>query len=522
MPNFRRDSKTVFSLVFFALLIFELAPIWYFPYFPSADGPSHLFNSYVFLNYSHTPIFQAAFTPQIPPAGNLTGHGLVIVLMRLGVLPETCEKLVVSLCIVALALAFRYAATSIKGVHPAASLFVFPFLYNWPMQMGFWSFSLGVPFILVAVGLCLRYHGAWNLRSLSWLFVTAAAVYACHPLSWAVCGLMVALMSIASEGPALLTASNRSRAWRQTLLPILIFIPFAIPNLIFARQNDALSFDHLTSLREMLWPVYTTEPVHIFAADSRAARALFLFLVLASLANLAWRRRTKITYPDTLLSLAVLLFLLGLFSPGRIGEGSFIEVRFLLFGFLVLSHWLAITLPRPLIQIASTLAVLLSIWLTLARLPAWKKANIELSSIARLGNRLVPDSFVCQLVYRPDSENVEPLDHAIDLWTARHAVDVLDYEAARKAFWTRFRPGYYLDESYLKPASHTDFEAALARFEQRTGKKLDYILITDNKLAPKTALERVLPTQSHEYRLIATGPPNIALFELTSLLKGRQ
>ncbi len=504
MPDSSRDRKTIFTLAFFALLCLQLLPVWWFPYFPSADGPSHLFNSYVFVNYAHTPVFEQAFTPHIPPAGNLAGHGLVIALMHLSVPPETCEKIIVTLCIVGLALAFLYAATAVKSLHPAAPLLIFPFLYNWPEQMGFWSFSLGVPFILVCVGLCLRHHGHWNVRNLSWLFLSVAAVYACHPLSWAACGLIVGLMSIAAE--------FRTRNWRQALPPILVFIPFAIPNLIFAHENSLVIFNRISSLRSWLWPLYTSSPVRLFAADFRPARLLFLFLVLASLGNLVMRRKTRPLYADILLPISIILFLLGLFSPGRIGEGTFIEVRLLLFGFLILVLWLAITLPRPLVQAASAIAVLLAFWLAAARLPAWKQANAELAAVNRLGSDIAPNSFVCQIDYRAQSEDVQPLDHAVDLWAPRHIVDLLDYEAGRKAFWTRFRPGYYLDESYLNPASHGDFEAALKRFQQATGKTLDYILITNSK-SPQTALQRLLPTLSPEYKLLETGPPGVAVFK---------
>ncbi len=130
----------------------------------------------------------------------------------------------------------------------------------------------------------------------------------------------------------------------------------------------------------------------------------------------------------------------------------------------------------------------------------------------RLGNEIAPNSFVCQIDYRAQSEDVHPMDHAIDLWAPRHVVDLLDYEAGRRAFWTRFRPGYYLDENYLHPASHGDFEAAVKRFQQGTGKTLDYILITDSK-SPQAALQRLLPTLWPEYKLLETGPPGVAVFK---------
>ena len=516
MPLFRNNPKTFFRLLFLGCLFLLIVPIWRFPYFPSADGPSHLFNSYVFLHYSTTPIFRNAFTLQIPPAGNLTGHGLAIELMRLSITPPNTEKAIATLCILGLAFAFWYAFDAVKPAYPAGLFLVLPFLYNWPTQMGFWSFSFGVPFVLLCLGLCLRYCGRWNVVRVLLLFVCVTAVYACHPLSWAVCGLTVSLMAFASEFRSLRNGPDRARAWSQFLLPVLTFLPFVIPNFIFASENKQITFDRIKSLSSWLWPIYTVYPVRLFAADMRPARALFLVLLLALLANLIWRRQRRVTFPDVLLPVSVVLFLLGLLSPGRIGEGTFIEVRLLLFGFLVLILWLAVTLPKPLSQIVAVLSVLLAAWLIIGRFPAWGKANIELSAIARLGQDIAPNTFVCQIDERQQSENVEPLDHAVDLWAPRNIVDVLDYEAGRKAFWTRFKTGYYLDEDFLRPASHANFEAALDRFEKRTGKKLDYLLITSSNSSPGTLLRRLLPTEWNEYKLVGTGPYNIALFQRVS------
>ena len=89
-----------------------------------------------------------------------------------------------------------------------------------------------------------------------------------------------------------------------------------------------------------------------------------------------------------------------------------------------------------------------------------------------------------------------------------------DYEAARQAFWTRFHSGYYLDESYLSPSSKNDFQGAVARFEGRTGRKLDYIMLTDLKTSPGKTLRRLLPTVSARYELAGDSEPIVAIYRL--------
>ncbi len=514
-PTARR--KSFYTAAFYLLLISELIPIWIFRYVPSSDGPSHLFNSYVFLNYRHVPIFEQAFTLQVPTAGNLAGHGLAILLMSIGVPPEICEKLLVTLCIVALALAFRYAVLGIRPLHPAAPLLVMPFLYNWPLQMGFWSFSLGVPFVLVCIGMCLRYRGQWNLKRLCLLLLVAASVYVCHPIDWGVCVLVIALMTMCAEWRGWLQARDRRRAVIQTILPLAVFIPFVIPNLLFARQNELVVWDRIVSIRTLLWPLYTDTPLHLFETDGRAARVLFAILFLVSLANVWWKARArKIEYADILLGAAAVLLLMGIFCPARIGEGTYLGVRLLLFGYLVWTLWLGLTLSRRALPAFACVAVAFSLWILVARIPSWRIANYELAEVERLGKVISPNSYVCQMDFDEDTELVPPMGHAMDLPPDRKIVDLRDYEAGRNAFWTRFRPGYFLDENYLAAATRSNFEKAVETFESQTGKNVDYIMLTDLKAPADQTLRSILPKLASRYELVGAHQPIVAIYHLKS------
>ncbi|MDQ2842653.1 MAG: hypothetical protein M3Y72_16750 [Acidobacteriota bacterium] len=460
-------------------------------------------------------MFEQAYTLHVPPAGNLAGHGLAILLMKFGLAPETCEKLLMTLCVVGLALAFRYAVASTNTAHPAASLLVMPFLYNWPMQMGFWSFSLGVPFLLVSIGLCIKYRGRWTARSLLWLFLAAGLVYLCHPISWAVCGLVIALMAACGEWRPFLRGPNRRRALMQTVLPIAMFVPFAIPNLLFATQNELVKWDRVLSFRTLLWPLYTDAPLHIFESDARAARALFLFLVLASFVTLVARIRSRrLEYPDVLLGAAALLFAMGLLSPGRIGEGTFLGVRLLLFGYLVWALWLGLAVRGRMLTGVALGTSAIAIWLTVVRLPEWRMANRELSEVVRLGSVVPEGSYLCEVNFRQDSGVVMPLEHAVDLLPEKRIVDVRDYEAGRQAFWTSFRPGYFLDQSYLSPATQSDFEGAVKTFENTTGKKLDYIVLLNMKTTPEQSLRALLPATWSRYEQAGIDGPVVAFYRL--------
>lgn len=513
-PVTRVAARPVLVICYWGLLLCLVLLIWIFPYFPTQDGPSHLFNAHVFASYEHVRIFQQAFQLQIPTAGNFAGHGLAILLLKAGFPWEACEKLLASLSVVGLALAFRYAVTAFSSVSILASFLVFPFLYNLPMQMGFWSFSLGVPFLLVSIGLYFRHRGNWKLASLLYLFLAAGAAYLCHPIPWAVCALTIGILAVGTEGPALLSnGTDRHRALVQVLLPIAAFVPFALPNLLFAERNNYVAWEHFSSIGAWLWPLYTDTPLRLFHGDERPARVLFLILLLGALGNFAWKLRYRhLQIADVVFPAAVVLLGIGLISPARIGEGTFLDVRLFLFGLLLWILWLAVTLPPRALQAGAALALLFTVWLSIARLPTWRTANRELKTFVQLGRVIPANAFVCQLDFLPPGETVRPFEHAIDLLPARDFVDVRDYEAGRFAFWTRFRPGYSLDEDYIHPASLRDFESALERFEQRTGRHVDYIVLTQFTGSSGAVLRRELPRRYREYQLVSERIPLMAIY----------
>lgn len=495
--------------LFYLSLTLLLVPIWAFPYFPSEDGPSHLFNANVFLSYSRVPAYRHAFILHVPSAGNLTGHALAMVMMRVGLAPEVCEKVLMSICIAGLAIAFHYAVRGVKSAPMAVIFLVLPFLYNWPQQMGFWSFSLGVPFVLLSVGLCFRHAGNWDLKSLAKLFLIALAAYACHPISWAVSALVTGAVILVW----MLQVPSGRFDWRwlavQALLPLAVFVPFLVPNLLFAQKNQLVKWETYTSFRERLWPVYTMSAVHLFKGDAWAAKVLFVFLVAATALSLMLQvRKRRLRLPDTLLFCTVLFVLLSMYCPGRIGEGTFIAVRFLLFACLFWVLWLAITVPsREFAKGLAVTAVAITTWQVAARLPSWRMFNRDLIQFVKVSSAIAPASNVCQFDFWRPTDIVFPMEHAVDLLLTKQVVDVRDYEAGRKAFWTEFRNGYFLDENYLAPTSFTDLEGAMTRFATRTGEKIDYIILTDLPAPPEQSIRKLLPSFWTEYRLIAVSSP---------------
>src|SRR5260221_6608383 len=95
------DTATMPSVtvrrLYLALAIVSLAPIWSAHYLPTADGPSHVYNSWVLreLVLGHRGIVADWYAVDWRPYPNWSGH-VVLALLMAGFPPLVAEKLLVS------------------------------------------------------------------------------------------------------------------------------------------------------------------------------------------------------------------------------------------------------------------------------------------------------------------------------------------------------------------------------------------------------------------------------------------
>ena len=163
--NFVRDPW-LFLLV--ALTAIALVPIWAFPYFPSQDGPSHLYNVFVLAHWNDTAFrFRDYYSLSLLPFPNWTATALLYALMQF-LSPATAHKALLTLYVVLMAVCWRWwiavtrqaAAGHDLTDHAATPLVLLGPLLSWSffLMKGFYSFCFSLPFFLLAVGY------AWKTR----------------------------------------------------------------------------------------------------------------------------------------------------------------------------------------------------------------------------------------------------------------------------------------------------------------------------------------------------------------------
>lgn len=147
----------------------HLAIIWAFEYFPSQDGPVHLYNAQLLLR-SFEPsdvmheYFRVNTEPDLTWFGHLAISGLLLVFP-----PLVAEKVLLSCHLLVFVLGARYALKGIRTDAEFLTILFVPFAFNYTLHMGFYSFSLSIGVALWTLGYWFRYGNTLSWRTVGGL-----------------------------------------------------------------------------------------------------------------------------------------------------------------------------------------------------------------------------------------------------------------------------------------------------------------------------------------------------------------
>lgn len=175
------------------LLVASLVPIWTFDYFLSQDGPAHLYNVQVLLDYGDPArtAYREYFQASVRPLPNLLGH-LTLGGFMLVASPRTAERLLLSVHLLLFVGGLLYALRAVRPEPGFAWLIPFVLVQHFPLHMGFYSFTLGSALSLFVVGYVLVPRPRFGTRGTLALAGLLVILYFAH--------LAVLLMAVLAIG----------------------------------------------------------------------------------------------------------------------------------------------------------------------------------------------------------------------------------------------------------------------------------------------------------------------------------
>lgn len=354
--DFLRKPRDLGWYLFYGLLALHILPIIVLPYFPTQDGAAHVASGRDFIHFFLADgwLIRDWLQPSPMLEPNLMGH----VFFGLAQLVLPCvwaEKLFVVGYFLTTAMGVRAILKSMNHDYAWAAVLVLPMLMHWPLRMGFYNFTMGLPVMLWTIALWLQHRDELHDTNIFAISLLAVAAYFCHPVPAVIAALTMGALSLGVSGAQLVSAWRHHRTVPREIIKAVLhrlgmtafaLFPLALllsNYLIADKESGALpGFGHL---KEMLLngDVFTT------MRDSERVPAKTLTLALAALLGLAIivkiLRRHLVRWDALFIIFAGMVFLT-LSSSDAMGGGFFLIPRLFLLTFLTLVLWLGVV-PWP-------------------------------------------------------------------------------------------------------------------------------------------------------------------------------
>ncbi|MGD1855205.1 MAG: hypothetical protein ACFB2W_13255 [Leptolyngbyaceae cyanobacterium] len=533
-------SRTLDNRLFLVLIGFFLVPIWLFEYLPLQDGPIHIHTADVLHSFlTDSPsIFQDYYVTNLQLAPNWTTQVILTGLMFI-TSPAIAQKLLLSLYVILLPLAVRYA---LNGVRPEAPSFLaflaFPLCYNLTVNMGFFNFACSLVVFLFTLGYWLRHRNRPSQAGL--LLLLVLGLYFTHLFSFIIFCLVVGVL-ILWQGISLLLSSTRQeypavlrQLLMKTILPTgIALLPVWLMCLQFLSQNSTgstgprWSASMADNLRLGSLITLSSLVSHSWL-ELVCAIAIGLVLISLTVYSLQKRDSPKLAAKDGLLVVTLVLLGVYLLAPKSLSGSVTIKDRLLLYPVLTLMLWLAAgQYPSAIRRSLTGLLVSISVAMLVIQTTTYGYLNDywrEYTSVAPL----IEEQATLLAINLPAPQDSPS---APDLWrppkfvrpwqinpfinvsghiaVARKAVLLNNYQANEDYFPVNFRPELNPfeimsadDWRLLGKKLHVD----ILDYAAKTGRPVDYVAVWQTADRPREEQEAVFQQLGAAYELIYTSP----------------
>lgn len=488
------------NLWFLLLILVHLIPVWSFQYFPSQDGPLHLENAQLLREYydQDNALMREYYVMNGHFKPNWLGHLLLAGLMYI-VPILVAEKIFLSGYIILLPTSFRYAIRAVRPDAGFLAFMAFPFIYNFPLHMGFYNFAYSLPMFFFVLGYWLRHEGRLTVRRTGILALLLLVLYFCHFVSLVMACVAISLLTLwllfldftnqrnqrGNENRAYLTVVGRRTA------PVFFaFLPVLILTVLFLRDHGVVGSNrwsvwklskHLLTLAS-LWS-FDKKELLLCAALALTFVVLFIRLFIFKVVEHKWHRWDGL--------MVVLLAYISLYylTPNSMSGGNYISPRLVLYPFFVLTLWLGTepyrrTHKRSIMWIASAISLLILGFnmIQYAKLNSYLEEYVSVTNFIEPHTTLLPLSFTHN-GYTPDGKvrtgRISPFLFASGYIAAQKPiVDLQNHEARTGYFPMNYRPNVspflhiWKEGDLIKPPK-VDF----LTYPERSGGLLDYVLV---------------------------------------------
>lgn len=441
----RLSSKYIFFYI--ALLSAHICLVWFLPYFPTQDGPSHIYNISILhdlLNGGKE--WGNYFTYKLNAVPNL-GFNLLAYPMLHFFPPLVAEKLFVSMYIVLMGCSVPLFLHVFNKPSMPLSFFVFPVMFNFTLFMGFYSYVVTIPLFLIAFSLCWKNYNHSRIFKFVFYNIIGLIIFYFHLIPFVL--FLISLIVIT------IVRSTDSKERIVELIKLLATISPIILNLTFylihSPKNPFPEISYLLSISlyiRLLSDLFSFSAVNFSPWQMfPASPVIFLYLLFtySSVKDIYKRNRQNKNVLDSeklLLSLSSALILIYLFAPFRFGGGGCFNQRFPWVIFLIILPLFKIPEGTFWKQFGSKIIVgAVSFFFAFNAVTLWQQSSKVEKFLSGLHAELPKGAFIMTYrVKKPVRHRVDVLLHAASYYGIfKKNVNIGNYETGLYYFPVKFK-----------------------------------------------------------------------------------
>lgn len=393
------------KLIFYLILIINIAYLWYTRFYPTMDGPAHLYNANLIRHIlTGNDFIKEYYQINAFPVPNWTSHFL-LTFFRLMMPGWISEKMFLITYVAGMALSFRYLVKAINPENISLSVFIFPFIYSYLFHIGFYNYTLSFIFLFLTLGYWIKHYQEDQLML---YFVTGALLilaYFSNILTYAFTGITIGSIIFlfeASTHPVFSKQYVRSclkRILRLTLcsLPSLTLFIWFFQTVTFpgTAQRYAASelMKWINDVRSLIVFSYAKEEI---ITEQFFHILLFLLLISYIFNRQRFNIKEKFSNPHMVFAYfplvlsIIFLFVLPDGSSAGMMSDRLSLMMYLFFIILIVSQ----PLPRRIKIIFSLLFIALHITLITKHSPTINELNANAKTINKTASHIKDNSIV--------------------------------------------------------------------------------------------------------------------------------
>jgi hypothetical protein len=464
-----------------------LCLIWVPSYFPSQDGPSHLYNAWIMkaLGNPEFPLINSSYDMRWGLFPNWTGHAVIFLLMHI-FSPITAEKIWLSLIILGLPAGVIYLSRAVahgskNATVPWWTLLGFFFTLNHPLYKGFQNHGMGlVLFIFILAYFWKNNIRGWSALRLLVLNILLISTYFCHIVPFVLSLMAMVILRLCNR-----ESINNNLRFFAALIPmglLLLYYRYSYPVQYRLRLPGwyYLKKEALYLLQGKMLTGFNRHDSWYIALS--VLIGIGIIGMLWSIAAGAGSSKPG-DKRNQLIILVLFLSVVYFISPDAIGGGKYLNMRLALYPLFPLIVWLKAPRNMPLRILLICAIILLTVTHFRESFSAQKEINKHYNRIVQLARELPDDSFAAAARNFPEwNQRLRPILHAISYGIiGRDIVNLTNYEARLPYFPIKWKirpelkwPIYYLeaaaDDYTISPLDKTKFPEELFYSKILTGK----------------------------------------------------